>query len=514
MSAAGRTACLQEPTLDNGWSEVVGQQTLEIVDRRRHDRVRRNRRWLVRRTLVLADVVGFVLAFAAAEIAFLPLNATDRVDPGAEVLLFLVSLPLWILLFNLYGLYSRDEERTNHTTTDDTLGIFHVVTLSVWGLFLLTWVRGLADSAVPKMVLFWILAIVFIALARALGRGAARHNIAYLQNAVIVGAGDVGQLVARKFLQHPEYGVNVVGFVDDDPKTRRQDIRHLAVLGSPDLLPEVVRRFDVERVVVAFSPAGHEELLELLHDLQELDVQVDVVPRLFEAIGPNTSFHDVEGLPLVGLPRPQQSTWARCCKRSLDVVGALAGLVVTAPFFAYVALRIKLDSKGPVFFRQQRLGADLREFTLLKFRTMQVDADPTAHRDYIKQTMDHGVLANGNGLYKLDNDDRVTRIGRWLRRTSLDELPQLINVLRGEMSLVGPRPCIAYETEHFAPHHFERFLVRPGLTGLWQVTARARSTFREALDMDVAYVRSWTLGLDLRLLCRTPLQVFGHRGTG
>jgi lipopolysaccharide/colanic/teichoic acid biosynthesis glycosyltransferase len=189
------------------------------------------------------------------------------------------------------------------------------------------------------------------------------------------------------------------------------------------------------------------------------------------------------------------------------------GLVLTAPLFAYVAVRIKLDSKGPVFFRQQRLGADLREFTVLKFRTMAVGSDSKAHQDYIRQTMDSAAVANGNGLYKLDNDARVTRTGAWLRRASLDELPQLINVLRGEMSLVGPRPCLAYETEHFAPHHFERFLVRPGLTGLWQVTARARSTFGEALDMDVAYVRNWTLGLDLRLLCRTPLQVFAHRGT-
>jgi exopolysaccharide biosynthesis polyprenyl glycosylphosphotransferase len=513
MSAVGRTAWLEEPALCDEWSELVGPRTLEIVDQRRNGRVPHNRRWLVRRALIVADVIGFALAFATAELAFLPLNNTDNVRPATEVFLFVASLPVWIFVFKLYGLYDRDEERTSHTTTDDTFGIFQAVTLSVWGLFLLTWIRGLGDSAVPKLALFWGLAIVFIALTRALARGVARHSIAYLQNAVILGAGDVGQLVARKFLQHPEYGVNVVGFVDDDPKVRREDVRHVAVLGAGDRLPELVDTFDIERVIVAFSPARHEELLELVHDLRKLDVQIDVVPRLFEAIGPKTQLHEVEGLPLVGLPRPQQSAWARFCKRSLDLIGAVIGLVLTAPLFAYIAARIKLDSKGPVFFRQQRLGADLREFTVLKFRTMAVGSDSKAHQDYIRQTMDSTAVANGNGLYKLDNDDRVTRIGAWLRRASLDELPQLINVLRGEMSLVGPRPCLAYETEHFAPHHFERFLVRPGLTGLWQVTARARSTFGEALDMDVAYVRNWTLGLDLRLLCRTPLQVFAHRGT-
>ena len=166
-----------------------------------------------------------------------------------------------------------------------------------------------------------------------------------------------------------------------------------------------------------------------------------------------------------------------------------------------------------MFFRQARLGQNMREFTTLKFRTMRVDTDETAHRDYIKSMMSSQTPARENGLYKLDREDVVTPSGRWLRRTSLDELPQLINVLRGEMSLVGPRPCIPYETENFETHHFERFLVPAGLTGLWQVTARARSSFWEALEMDVAYARGWSLGLDLRLLLRTPLQVFGRRAT-
>jgi lipopolysaccharide/colanic/teichoic acid biosynthesis glycosyltransferase len=153
----------------------------------------------------------------------------------------------------------------------------------------------------------------------------------------------------------------------------------------------------------------------------------------------------------------------------------------------------------------------MSEFTSLKFRTMQVDTDAKVHRDYISKTMTSAAEANRSGLYKLNRADAVTGFGRWLRKTSLDELPQLINVLRGEMSLVGPRPCIPYEVEHFAPHHLERFLIPQGLTGLWQVTARANSTYGEALDLDVAYVRGWSLGLDLRLLLRTPLQVIRQR---
>jgi len=179
----------------------------------------------------------------------------------------------------------------------------------------------------------------------------------------------------------------------------------------------------------------------------------------------------------------------------------------------YITIRIRRDSPGPVLFRQTRLGIGMKKFTALKFRTMKVDTDQETHREYIRRTMSLRTAAEGNGLFKLDRGDSVTRVGRWLRRTSLDELPQLINVLRGDMSLVGPRPCIPYETENFEPHHLERFLMPQGITGLWQVAARANSTYLEALDLDVAYVRDWSLGLDLRLILRTPLQLLRQRAS-
>jgi lipopolysaccharide/colanic/teichoic acid biosynthesis glycosyltransferase len=153
----------------------------------------------------------------------------------------------------------------------------------------------------------------------------------------------------------------------------------------------------------------------------------------------------------------------------------------------------------------------MEPFEALKFRTMKVDTDDSAHRAFIRATMSASAEPTANGLYKLDRSDAVTRSGRWLRKTSLDELPQLINVLRGDMSLVGPRPCLEYETEGFEPHHFERFKVPAGITGLWQVTARAHSTFGEALDFDVAYARNWSLGLDVLLILRTPFELLRQR---
>jgi lipopolysaccharide/colanic/teichoic acid biosynthesis glycosyltransferase len=179
-----------------------------------------------------------------------------------------------------------------------------------------------------------------------------------------------------------------------------------------------------------------------------------------------------------------------------------------APLMLLIALLVRRSSPGPILFRQQRLGIDLHSFTFLKFRTMRDGTDDAPHREYLKQIASSDAEPGANKLYKLDRSDATTPLGRWLRRTSLDELPQILNVLRGDMSLVGPRPAIPYELELYAPHHFERFLVPAGLTGLWQVEARAHSTFREALDLDVAYARSWSLGLDLRLLLRTPALMF------
>jgi len=461
--------------------------------------------------LLGADVLALTASFLLVE--FLFRGNPHHVGIGVATAIFLAALPAWVVAAKLYGLYDGDEERTAHSTADDVVNVFHLITTGVFLFYLAAWLADLSRPSQAKLATFWLLALVTVIAARSGARALARRHPSYIQNALIVGAGDVGQLIGRKLVQHPEYGIKLHGFVDAHPKQRRRDLADLPVLGAPNEIGEIVRRHEIDRIIVAFSKGGDEELLDLVRMTRDDEVQIDVVPRLFEAVGPNVGVHTIDGLPLVSLPAARMPRSSRFLKRSLDVVGATILLALTAPLMLGIAWLIRRDSRGPIFFQQLRVGMDQREFTLLKFRTMRVGTDDAPHREYIRQLMSRDALPSSNNLYKLDRPEAVTRVGRWLRRTSLDELPQLLNVLRGDMSLVGPRPPIPYELELFEAHHFERFLVPAGLTGLWQVEARAHSTFREALELDVAYVRGWSFGLDLRLLLRTPLLMFGKRRT-
>lgn len=454
-------------------------------------------RKLLPRTLLAADVVVLLLAYLIAALF------DSSLWSHWSLVVFGALLPLWAIAIRGSGLYERDDRHPGHSTLDELVPLARLLTAAIWCGLVLTWLASRHD-VIEGAVILWAGSIVLVPAARMVVRVALRRGRDSSQRTVIVGAGDVGQLIARKLRQHPETGLRVVGFVDADPRPIRQDVADLPVLGEPDDLERILLQARADRVVVAFSQDRHDELAELIRVARRLGVHVDVVPRLFEAVGPVGDVNHIEGFPLVSIYRSSQGRVARWLKRAVDVAVAAVVLLFTLPLFAWIALRVKRDSPGPIFFRQVRLGAGQRPFTLLKFRTMAVGADDAPHREYIRQIMSPGASPTSNGLYKLDHRAEVTEFGAWLRRTSLDELPQLPNVLRGDMSLVGPRPCLAYETELFEPHHFDRFLVPAGMTGLWQVAARARATLAEALDLDAAYARSWSLGLDLRLLLRTP----------
>ncbi len=464
---------------------------------------RRRRGWLVRRALLASDLLGLAVAFAIAEIARGGGSGTgvNRFSDADELFVFLLSLPVCVLIARAYRLYDLDEERTDHSTADEVARIFQFVTVSAWLVYLISFVTGIAHPDFGKIAIFWAVSIASISLFRAIARTLCRRSPTYIQNTVIIGCGDVGQTVARKIGNHPEYGIHLVGFLDDEPRDRPASLQDVPVLGSTARLAEVVRRLHVERVIVAFSRATHEQSLELLRTTRDLDVQVDVVPRLFEMITPGVEMHSVEGMPLLSVPPAHLSRTNRALKRALDLIIAGLSVVLLAPLFLAIAIAIKLDSRGPVFFRQVRMGARDRPFRMWKFRTMERDADERKHEvAHLNAYLAH---SDDPVMFKVHDDPRVTRVGRFLRRTSLDELPQLLNVVSGQMSLVGPRPLIPEEDRQVGDWRRRRLDLRPGMTGLWQVLGRNDIPFDEMLQIDCTYVGRWSVSGDLRIMCRT-----------
>jgi exopolysaccharide biosynthesis polyprenyl glycosylphosphotransferase len=490
---------------------VLGSRAAALGSAVRRSRasVPKRRGWLVRRMLALADAVGLVVAFVLAQLLFAPPSSSAGDWSGwAELTLFILLLPGWIGLARASGLYKHDEERTDHSTADDLVGILHLVTLGTWVFYAVASLTNLATPTFPRLIAFWAFAIAIVTIGRAAARAFCRSRATYLQNTVIVGAGSVGQLVARKFLQHGEYGINLIGFVDSVPRKRTAQIGGLPLLGSPARLLDIVRHYRVERVVIAFTHDSHEELLDLIRCLKTFDLQVDIVPRLFELVGPAAQIHTVEGVPLIGLPPVRLSRTARVAKRTMDAALAAAAILVLAPLLVVAVLAIKLDSPGPVFFRQPRVGTRGRVFHIYKLRTMARDAD--RWKSEYAHLNRHAAEGGDPRMFKIENDPRVTRVGRLLRRFSLDELPQVINVLKGEMSLVGPRPLIAEEAGFVHDWASRRLELKPGITGLWQVLGRSAIPFEEMVRLDYLYVTTWSLWNDLRLMLRTlPVVIRG-----
>jgi exopolysaccharide biosynthesis polyprenyl glycosylphosphotransferase len=470
---------------------------------------RHGRGWLMRRLLVLADVLGLIVAFAVTELLYGSRGTPDAISLPNELMLFLATIPVWLLGAKLAGLYDRDEARADHSTADELVRVFLLATAGMFLITRVTLVPRIADPDIVKLTVFWALLIVCIPAARIAIRAAARRSSAYVQQTVIVGAWKTGQLVARKMLQHPEYGINLLGFVDTEPSYQRPELAHLTILGGPADLPDLVERLGVERAIVAFSSDADGDLVELMRTLNALGVQIDIVPRFYDVLGPQADVHSLGGLALVGLPPLRLTRWSRFLKRGMDVIGAVVGLLVLAPLLGFIALLVKLDSRGPVLFRQMRVGSGERPFEILKFRTMVIDAED--RKPDVAHLNMHMKDGGDPRMFKVRDDPRVTRLGRFLRRWSLDELPQLINVVKGEMSLVGPRPLILSEHQCVEAWAKKRLDLRPGITGLWQVVGRSDVPFEEMVHLDYRYVIGWSLMTDIKIVLRTIPTLFRER---
>jgi exopolysaccharide biosynthesis polyprenyl glycosylphosphotransferase len=449
----------------------------------------------VRRMLAVADVGGIALGlFVAIAVA---------AGRPTQFVWTLLTLPLWIVVFKAYGLYDRDLKRISHTSLDDVPWLFHAVL--VGSLLLFAYSKATPPGAVPvsALALFAATGTIAVVGLRALARRVARRALGP-ERVLLIGEAEPVAVVARKIRMHPEYGLEAVGLISRSPSVASGVT--LPLLGrraGPDL-PQVVAHNRVERVLVSHDDLAEGELLDLLHRCRRLGVKVSVLPRPFDAMGPSVEVDDVEGVTVLGINPPVLARSSRLLKRAMDLAGAAAALLLLAPLFLLVAVAIKLDSRGPVLFRQRRIGRAGREFRLLKFRTMVPDAEQR-HNGLLSQSLDPGWLM-------LEHDPRVTRVGRVVRHWSLDELPQLWNVLRGEMSLVGPRPLIESEDRQLVGWRRSRVDLTPGLTGLWQVLGRTNIPFEEMIKLDYLYVTNWSLWTDVRLFLRTFPSVLSRRG--
>jgi exopolysaccharide biosynthesis polyprenyl glycosylphosphotransferase len=443
--------------------------------------------------LRLADVLALS---ASAAIGAVALEALQPARAG-DILLrnVLVAALAMALAFHLHGLYRRPASRLRPSGWWRPWVVARCVPTAA--------LAALAAEAVlfdgERMTLTAAVAMTLpAALLVPLGR---RFVITVFRSPtvsriLVVGTGQVADRLAARLSRCPD--TVLVGAVDNAPLGGRP------VLGRVDDLPRLCQEHAVDRIIVAFTISPDSETLERLRRLGGR-VPISVVPRLFELHSWRSEVEELHGMPLLHVPPAALDAGSRVAKRVLDLSVALAVLLVGLPFGLLFAAAIKLDSPGPVFFRQDRMGRGGREFKIFKFRTMSNDA-------WEKRAAVTGRNEVDGPLFKMANDPRVTRVGRFLRKTSIDELPQLINVVLGEMSLVGPRPLPTEESRRLDGAALTRFDVSPGLTGLWQVSGRSDLTYADLQHLDSVYVRSWSLLWDLRIILATPGSVFGGRG--
>jgi exopolysaccharide biosynthesis polyprenyl glycosylphosphotransferase len=449
---------------------------------------------LTQPALRLADILGLVLASAAAAL----------IAPAAT----LPSLGLYVVaamtITQLYGLYARDAVVMRAGMLDELPRLAQALTFAA----ALTILVGpqLVGVELDVVTLAWAISSVAVPASRKTARAIVRNRTAD-ERVLILGSGAIADLIATKIAKHPEIGLRVVGCLDADgdhePMLAASGLPHLGGLADVE---RVVEEHAVHSVVIAFSAVPHEDLLDAIRRCKRLRLKISVVPRLFEVIGSRVELHDIEGLTLLGLRGPVRSRGAIAAKRGMDISGAAVALALLSPLLLVIAAIVKLTSQGPVFFRQERIGLRQRPFSMIKFRTMVKDADER------KAEVAHLNEAVGGQMFKIASDPRVTRVGRFLRATSLDELPQFLNVLRGEMSIVGPRPLIREESDAVLGWHRTRLDLTPGLTGPWQVMGRQHVPFDEMVKMDYLYVAEWSFWNDVKLALRTVPVMFRRTG--
>ena len=463
-----------------------GRLLLGIVEGTASDEVS-ERDAAARRTLVLADVLAALIALAVA----IGLIGDDRLKLASFSL-----IPLVVLSARIMGLYERDANVLSKTTLHEGPAVFHLATLYALIMYIgqPIFIDGKIGTAQGAGL--WASFLVTTMGCRSLVRRlAVRHAPA--ERCLVLSDAPEADRLREKLAHGRALNADIVLAI------RPNDLPAGPASGA--VLMGLLRDHRIQRVIVATQELDTERLLGIIRDTKALGIKVSVKPRLLDVVGSAVDFDEVHGDVFLGVRRFGLTRPERRTKRLMDMTGALLALLVAAPLFAIFALAIKVDSRGPVFFRQIRVGRDGRRFRIWKFRTMTLDAEQRR-----AELAEHNEA--GEGLFKMAADPRVTRVGRFLRRTSLDELPQLFNVLAGEMSLVGPRPLIVAEDERIEGWHRRRLHLTPGMTGMWQVMGSARIPMQEMVALDYLYIVNWSVWNDVQILLRTVAFVLGRRG--
>lgn len=450
----------------------------------------------------LVDLVLIFLAFGLAYYVRYQLQWFRDVDP-AFYTTFLPYIPWAIMMATLVliamGLEGAYRLKRGASLTSEIYAVINGATTGfVIMVFIVFFWRPLVYS---RLIFVYTTAfiIVLLSLARVVRRiilaSLSRQGLG-VARVMIAGAGEEGLRVMRHLVARPELGFTVVGFVDDDPQRSHTDIGRFRALGTTGKLPQLFREYDVDELIITLPSQDHRHIMRVAELCLRAGVRPLIVPDLYQMRLSRVHIEDVAGIPMLSPHETRLSPWARAFKRMVDVLGAGIGLLVLSPILLLVAVLIRLDSPGSPLFRQDRVGRDGKLFPVYKFRSMVKNADE------LKGELSHLNEAEGP-MFKIRDDPRLTRMGRFLRRASLDELPQLWNVLRGDMSLVGPRPALPEEVAGYNDWQRKRLATAPGMTGLWQVSGRSELPFDEMVLLDIYYIENWSPLLDATILMRT-----------
>ncbi len=460
--------------------------------------MRRRAQVLLTFTLLLLDAAVIALAFYAAYRVTFALNVGT--GPTPDLLAFApMILAMLVSLISVYFFYKLYHQRRGESRIDE---LYKLIPATSIGVIVATAIVTVLyrDLEYPRLLLvfIWLFTLLFVALERLLF-GALR-SLAYARGwgalrVLIVGAGESGIMILEKIRSSPRLGYRPVAFLDDELVGRQ--VLGLPVVGSPDDLGQTVRTLRIDEVIIALPDAPHQQILSIVSKCEDSSVSIKVFPDVFQIMASEVNIGDLSGLPLLAMRDVALRGWRLTLKRTVDL--ALSGifLVLVSPFMLLLALLVKLDSPGPALFMQLRMGLDAKPFPIFKFRSMRLDAEK-----------------DGPGWTTKD-DPRVTRLGKFMRRTSLDEFPQLINVFLGHMSLVGPRPEQPAFVEQFrelVPRYMERHREKAGITGWAQVNGlRGDTSISERTKYDLYYIENWSLWFDFKILILTLLKLFRDR---